>query len=91
MNSEIETAREDVAKRLARVAGHAKSLKRMWDEGRDIDDLLTQIAAVRAALDQVGRAMLELHIDQSLSRAIQQGDSIEAARDLKNALDRFIS
>jgi DNA-binding FrmR family transcriptional regulator len=91
MNTEIETAREDVAKRLARVAGHANSLKRMWDEGRDIDDLLTQIAAVRAALDQVGRAMLELHIDQSLSQAIQRGDSTEAARDLKNALDRFIS
>jgi DNA-binding FrmR family transcriptional regulator len=63
----------------------------MWDEGRDIDDLLTQISAVRAALDQIGRAMLELHIDQSLRQAIQQGDASEAARDLKNALDRFIS
>jgi CsoR family transcriptional regulator, copper-sensing transcriptional repressor len=91
MNSEIETVRDDVARRLARVAGHASSLKRMWDEGRDIDDLLMQIAAVRAALDQIGRAMLELHIDQSLTQAIQKGDSTEAARDLKNALDRFIS
>ena len=52
---------------------------------------IRQIAAVRAALDQVGRAMLELHIDQSLDQAIQRGDSTEAARELKNALDRFIS
>ena len=91
MNTEIETAREDVARRLARVAGHANSLKRLWDEGRDIDDLLTQIAAVRAALDQVGRAMLELHIDQSMAVVAQQGDPVEAARELKIALDRFIS
>ena len=91
MNSAIEIAREDVAKRLARVAGHASSLKRMWDERREIDDLLMQIAAVRAALDQVGRAMLELHIDQNLIQAVERGDATEAARDLKNALDRFIS
>ena len=91
MNAEIETAREDVAKRLARVAGHAHSLKRLGDEGRDIDDLLTQIAAVRAALDQVGRAMLEIHIDQSFNQAMQRGDSTAAVHELKNALDRFIS
>ena len=46
------TAREEITKRLARIAGHAQSLKRMWEEGRQIDDMLTQVAAVRAALDR---------------------------------------
>jgi DNA-binding FrmR family transcriptional regulator len=84
------TAREEITKRLARIAGHAQSLKRMWEEGRQIDDMLTQVAAVRAALDQVGRAMLELHIDESVAKAVQHGETADAIRELKEALDRFI-
>ncbi len=84
------TSREDIAKRLARVAGHATSLKRLWDEGRDVDDMLTQISAVRAGLDQVGKAILEYALEQSMAKAIEQRSSDEAIRELKNALDRFI-
>jgi DNA-binding FrmR family transcriptional regulator len=85
-----QSAREEIAKRLARIAGHANSLKRLWEEGREIDDMLTQVAAVRAALDQVGRAMLELHIDESVAKAVQHGQTGDAIRELKEALDRFI-
>ncbi len=84
------TPREDITKRIARVAGHATSLKRLWDEGRDVDDMLTQVAAVRAGLDQIGRAILEYAIEQSVTKAVEQGSSDEAIRDLKDALDRFI-
>jgi DNA-binding FrmR family transcriptional regulator len=84
------TAREEITKRLARIAGHAQSLKRMWEEGRQIDDMLTQVAAVRAALDQAGRAMLELHIEESVAKAVQHGETADAIRELKEALDRFI-
>src|SRR5207237_5657553 len=70
-----DPSREDIAKRLARVAGHANSLKRLWEEGRDCDDLLTQIAAVRAALDQVGKAILEQHIDPCVARPVELGNS----------------
>ncbi len=84
------TAREEITKRLARIAGHAQSLKRMWEEGRQVDDMLTQVAAVRAALDQAGRAMLELHIEESVAKAVQHGETADAIRELKEALDRFI-
>lgn len=85
-----ERTREEIAKRLARIAGHAQSLKRLWEEGREIDDMLTQVAAVRAALDQAGRVMLELHIDESVAQAVKHGESRKAIRELKEALDRFI-
>ncbi len=85
-----QAAREEIAKRLARIAGHAQSLRRLWEEGRQIDDMLTQVAAVRAALDQAGRAMLELHIDESVAKAVKHGESADAIRELKEALDRFI-
>ena len=85
-----DPAREDIAKRLARVAGHANSLKRLWEEGRECDDMLTQVAAVRAALDQVGKAILEHHIEHCVEKAVRHGEAEEAIRDLKAALDRFV-
>src|SRR5215471_7489441 len=85
-----DPSREDIAKRLARVAGHANSLKRLWEEERDCDDVLTQIAAVRAALDQVGKAILEHHIEHCVEKAVKYGEAEEAIRDLKAALDRFV-
>lgn len=85
-----DPTRDDIAKRLARVAGHANSLKRLWEEGRDCDDMLTQIAAVRAALDQVGKAILEQHIKQCVNQAVKHGEPDEAIRDIKEALDRFV-
>ena len=82
--------REDIAKRLARVVGHANSLKRLWEEGRECDDMLTQIAAVRAGLDQVGKVILEHHIEHCVEKAVKHGEAAEAIRDLKAALDRFV-
>ena len=90
LSPDEQTAREELARRLARIAGHAQSLKRLWEEGRPIDDMLTQVAAVRAALDQAGRAMLELHIEESVAKAVKRGESTDAIRELKEALDRFI-
>jgi CsoR family transcriptional regulator, copper-sensing transcriptional repressor len=85
-----DPSHEDIAKRLARVAGHANSLKRLWDEGRECDDMLTQIAAVRAALDGVGKAILKDYIERSVTRAVKHSEAEEAVRDLKSALDRFV-
>jgi CsoR family transcriptional regulator, copper-sensing transcriptional repressor len=85
-----DPSREDIAKRLARVAGHANSLKRLWEEGRECDDMLTQIAAVRAGLDQVGKTILEHHIEHCVTKAVKHGEAEEAIRDLKAALDRFV-
>jgi CsoR family transcriptional regulator, copper-sensing transcriptional repressor len=85
-----DPSREEIAKRLARVAGHANSLKRLWEEGRECDDMLTQISAVRAALDQVGKVILEHHIEHCVEKAVKYGEAEEAIRDLKDALDRFV-
>ncbi len=85
-----DPAREDVAKRLARIAGHAASLKRFWDEDRECVEMLTQISAVRAALDQVGKTILEQHIDHAMRDTLARGDAEDAARDLKKAIDRLL-
>lgn len=90
MSESSDTQREDIANRLARIAGHAASLKRLWEEGRESRELLTQIVAVRASLDAVGRAILEQEIDRQLQRALAHGETQEAGRILKEALDRML-
>ena len=84
------TSYEGIAKRLARVAGHAQSLKRFWEEGRDGEDMLIQIAAVRAALDQIGKVILQHHIEHCVAKAVEQGHADEAIQELKAALNRFV-
>jgi len=52
--------------------------------------MLTQISAVRAALHQVGKVILEHQIEHSIAEAIERGQSADAIRDLKKSLDRLL-
>lgn len=90
MTKQRVLTREDIAHRLARIAGHANSLKRLWEEERDYNDMLVQITAVRAALDQVARVILEQHLQQSIHEAVEKQQPEQAIRELKEALDRFV-
>ncbi len=90
MSHRQEPVGEDIAKRLAKIAGHAESLKRFWADGRECDEMLTQVSAVRAALDQVGKIILQHHIEHCVAEAIERGQAAEAVRDLKKSLDRLI-
>jgi DNA-binding FrmR family transcriptional regulator len=82
--------REEIAHRLARLAGHAQSLKRLWEEERDYQQMLIQIAAVRSGLDQVARAILEQYLHERIQEAVAQGDPSLATQGLREALDRLL-
>ncbi len=81
---------QSVVNRLARIEGHVRAVKRMVEEETPCPDVLVQIAAVRSALNQVGRIILEDHLKSCMVTAVQQGDFEQALLDLKNSLDRFI-
>ena len=44
----------EITNRLKRVEGQVRGLQRMIEEQRDCEAILTQLMAVRAALDRVG-------------------------------------
>lgn len=81
---------EAVIKRLARIEGHVRGIKRMVEEDTPCPDVLVQIAAVRSALNNVGQIILEDHLRNCLVRAIEDGDFEKAMSDLELSLDRFI-
>ena len=83
--------RKDVLDRLARIEGHVRGLRRMVEEDKDCPELLLQVAAVRAALNQVGRIMLEDHMETCVLEAVKEGKSEKAIAELKAALIKFIN
>jgi CsoR family transcriptional regulator, copper-sensing transcriptional repressor len=54
-------SRDQLIKRLRRIEGQVGGIQRMVDEDRYCIDVLTQIAAVQAALDKVALGLLDDH------------------------------
>jgi CsoR family transcriptional regulator, copper-sensing transcriptional repressor len=81
---------QQVLNRLARIEGHVRAIKRMVDEDTPCPEVLTQIAAVRSALNSVGRVILEDHLKSCMVEAVEKDDYKRALADLKNSLDKFI-
>lgn len=58
----LNEAHAAVVTRLRRVEGQVRGLQRMLAEGRDCEDVLTQLMAVRSALEQVALHILDDHV-----------------------------
>lgn len=78
-----------VLNRLSRAIGHLQSVRRMVEEGRDCSEVLIQIAAVRSAIDNTGKLILQDHLKHCIIDAAQQGDQ-KAIDDLCRAIDQYM-
>ena len=78
-----------VLNRLSRAIGHLESIKKMVENGRDCSEVLIQLSAVKAAINNTGKVILQDHIQHCLVDAIESGDMKEI-EELNKALDRFI-
>ncbi|MCP5056610.1 MAG: metal-sensitive transcriptional regulator [bacterium] len=86
MDDDTRTA---VERRLKRVAGQVAGIQRMIDEERYCVDVLLQIAAVRAALDQAGKLVLGSHVETCVAQAFASGSPAERKRKKDELLDVF--
>ena len=78
-----------VVNRLSRAIGHLESVKRMVEDGRDCSEVLVQIAAVRSAINNIGKVILQDHIQHCLVEAVENDDE-KSLDDLCQAIDKFI-
>ncbi|MCH8293404.1 metal-sensing transcriptional repressor [Candidatus Poribacteria bacterium] len=84
------TQTQKVVNRLAKIEGHVRSIKEMVQNGRDCPEVLIQVAAVQSALQQVGRVILEDHLEHCLIEAVQENSHKEPIEKFKDALAKFI-
>ncbi|MBO0780417.1 MAG: metal-sensitive transcriptional regulator [Ktedonobacteraceae bacterium] len=75
--------------RLRRIEGQTRGLQRMVDEDKYCVDIMTQIAGVRAALDQVSLLLMENHLHHCVTDAIQEGNGDEKISEIMQVVKHY--
>ena len=92
MSDEVQKAA--LVRRLHRIEGQVRGIERMVEEERYCIDILTQIAAVKTALEKVGANLLEGHVNHCIADAITAQDQDMATaktNELLGAVQRFVA
>lgn len=89
MQEHIHESKKSVQNRMARAIGHLNSVKKMIDENRDCSDILIQLSAVKAELNNLGKIILQDHLNHCIVDAIETGDK-EMLASLNNAIAKML-
>lgn len=89
MSEHHHTEKKQVLNRMSRAIGHMEGIKRMIEEDRDCSEVLIQIAAVRTAINNVGKIILKDHVEHCVVDALETGDK-KVLDDLNDAISKFI-
>ena len=84
--------KKKIANRLHRIEGQVRGIEKMVDEDRYCIDVLTQVAAVKTALDSLALQLLEGHVSHCVADALASGDQVaanEKSQELLAAVERF--
>ncbi|MDF2997651.1 MAG: hypothetical protein K0R27_3288 [Xanthobacteraceae bacterium] len=79
--------RHSCLKRLNRIEGQVRGLARMVEDDRYCIDIVTQVAAVRAALKRVEEEVLRDHVAHCVEHAIASGDAGEQRKKVAELID----
>jgi DNA-binding FrmR family transcriptional regulator len=84
--------KDQLIDRLAKIEGQVRGVAKMVEQDRYCIDVVTQINAVRAALDKVGLGLLDGHIRHCLIGGKGgPSDPDEQAQELMGAVGRMLS
>lgn len=61
-----EKAKSGIVNRLRTIKGHINGIEKMIDDGKSCDEILLQIAAIKASVHKVGIAIMEEHAMECL-------------------------
>ncbi|HLO02705.1 MAG TPA: metal-sensitive transcriptional regulator [Symbiobacteriaceae bacterium] len=78
---------QDLQRRLKRIEGQARGLQRLLEEGVDCDQVVIQIAAMKAALSKVGVRLAACQLGNRMKEEINQGG--DGTRALDESLEVF--
>jgi len=80
---------EALVKRINRIEGQVRGIGRMLAEDRYCVDILTQVSAVRSALDAVALELLEHHLHGCVQQAVKSGKGDPAIEEAMSVIRKF--
>lgn len=83
-------SKEDILKRLRRIEGQVKGIQKMIEEEKYCVDILTQVSAVRAAINKVGSLILEKHSMTCIQNVVSSDDKEKAVTELAKSMQSFM-
>ena len=66
---------EMLVKRLKRIEGQVRGLQKMIESGRDCESIITQLVAIRSAIEGVGALMLNNYMQLCFGEGVQADPS----------------
>ncbi|MGN0672986.1 MAG: metal-sensing transcriptional repressor [Anaerovoracaceae bacterium] len=82
-------AKKKQLNRLARAIGHLKSIQGMIERDEDCADVLVQLSAVRSAINNLGKVIIDEHMTHCIYHAIEEGDET-SVREFQDAIRKFL-
>lgn len=80
---------QDLDKRLQRLEGQVRGVRRMLDEGRECQDVLTQLAAIRGAAHQIALRLMENYALECVHNPDSKHSTEETITKMVNMLGRL--
>ena len=78
--------KSDVVRRLKTARGHLAGILGMVEDNAYCIDLLTQLSAVRSALNQVSHLIVQHHLDSCFMELVRSGEEQTAVAELMSTL-----
>lgn len=84
-----DKTKNNLISRLNRIEGQIRGVKGLIEKDTYCDDVLNQIASIQAALNGVGKLLLEHHMKSCIVERIQEGDR-EVIDELLTTVNKLI-
>ncbi|MEQ2130715.1 metal-sensitive transcriptional regulator [Caldanaerobacter subterraneus KAk] len=85
----VDNLRNDILMRLRTIKGHIAGIEKMVEEEKGCEEILLQIAAVKASLEKVGMSIIQEHAKDCILASKDGKATYEDVQRIINLLVKF--
>jgi len=75
--------------RLARIEGHMHYVEKQIENDEDCAEVIMQLAAIKSALNGLGKEIINEHISHCIVHALEDGDT-KSVEEFQKAIQKFL-
>ncbi|MGA8942835.1 MAG: metal-sensitive transcriptional regulator [Thermoactinomyces sp.] len=81
---------DDAKKRLRRIEGQVRGVLRMMDENKSCRDVVTQLSAIRSAVDRSIAYIVAYNLEYCLRKELEKGENANTEDFLEEAINLMV-